>query len=421
MRMAIIGAGNVGATLGERWRAAGHDVVYGLRAGKPGPAGAPTAEVVAAARGAEVVLLAVPWEAAEGVVAEVGAWDGRILIDATNPIGPGFQLAVGRTSSGAERLQQAARGARVVKAFNTVGFEVMAHPRFLAGNAAMFVAGDDGSATTAVAGLARDLGFDAVPLRGLAQARVLEPLAMLWISLSRRPEVGRDFALGLRHRSVPTRGPARRTDEPRSVLVCGAGNIGGNLARAWLAAGHHVRIATRDPASEEVRALTAVGATAVAPPGAAEGADVVVLAVPAAAASEVAKGLGPLTGKVVIDCTNAIGKGFVLDHGPSTSAAEQLASTLPGAHVVKAFNQQGAEVLAAPVFDGLPAVGFLAGDDAGARATASSLVSDAGLRPMDAGPLAAARYLEPLTLVWLAASRALSTRELGFVLLDRRT
>jgi len=421
MRMAIIGAGNVGSTLGERWRAAGHDVVYGVRAGKPGPAGAPTAEVATAARGAEAVLLAVPWQAAEGVVAEVGDWGGRILIDATNPIGPGFQLAVGRTSSGAERLQQAAPGARVVKAFNTVGFEVMANPRFADGNAAMFVAGDDTGATTTVAGLAGELGFAAVALSGLASARALEPLAMLWISLSRRPEVGRHFALGLKRRSVPTRGPERQTDRPRSILVCGAGNIGSNLARAWLAAGHRVRIATRDPAGDELRALTAVGATAVATAGAAEGAEVVVLAVPAAAASELVKSLGSLAGKVVIDCTNAIGRGLVLDHGPATSAAEQLALALPGAHVVKAFNQQGAEVLAAPTFDGLPAVGFFAGDDAGARATTGALVADAGLRPMDAGPLAAARYLEPLTLVWLAGSRALSTRQLGFVLLDRRT
>jgi predicted dinucleotide-binding enzyme len=342
------------------------------------------------------------------------------LVDATNPIGPGFLLAVGRTSSGGERLQEAARGARVVKAFNTVGFEVMADPRFADGNAGMFVAGDDAAATTAVASLARELGFEAVPLAGLAHARALEPVAMLWISLSRRPEVGREFALGIRRRSTRTPKPATRTERPRSVVICGAGKIGGHLARAWLAAGHSVRIATRNRESEEVRALTAAGATAAPTTGAAEAADVVVLAVPAAAAAEVAQGLGTLTGKVIIDCTNGIGKGSVLEHDVATSAAERLAETLPGAHVVKAFNQQGAEVLASPSFGGVPAVGFLAGDDLAARATVAALVADVGLRPMDAGPLAAARYLEPLTLSWIAASRALSTRELGFVLLDRR-
>ena len=137
-------------------------------------------------------------------------------------------------------------------------------------------------------------------------------------------------------------------------------------------------------------------------------------------AAQVLARAGTLEGQLVIDCTNAVAKGMVLEHGLATSAAEQLAARLPGAHVVKAFNQQGAEVLVAPLFDGLPAVGFVAGDDATARASAVALVEDVGLRPVDAGPLAAARLLEPLTLLWLAASRALATRELGFVLLERR-
>lgn len=420
MHIAIIGTGNVGTTLGERWRASGHTIVYGVREGKAGPNGAPAADVRAAVAAAEAVLLAVPWTAAETVVRELGDLGGRILIDATNPIAPGFQLAVGRTSSGAEVVQSAAHGARVVKAFNTVGFEVMANPRFRDGSAAMLVAGDDGAATATVADLARELGFDAVGLGGLVHARALEPLAMLWISLSRRPEMGRQFALGIRRGLSGPPTPAPRTNRARSIVVYGAGNIGGNLARAWLRAGHRVRVAARDLASGDVRALEGAGAEAVPALGAATDADVVVLAVPASAAAAVAKSAGTLAGKVVIDCTNAVGKGLVLDYGVTTSAAEELAAALPGANVVKAFNQQGAETLAAPTFDGAPAVGFIAGDDALARATTAALVADVGLRPVDAGPLAMARYLEPVTLAWLATSRAVGTRELGFVLLDRR-
>jgi predicted dinucleotide-binding enzyme len=421
MRIAVIGAGHVGTALGEAWRRRGHPVVYGVRGGRPGPNGAPAAGLHEAARCAEAVLLAVPWAAAEEVVRELGDLGGRILIDATNPIGPGFQLAVGRTSSGAERLQAAARGARVVKGFNSVGFEVLADPRFAAGSAAMFVAGDDGPATSEVADLARELGFDAVALAGLAAARALEPLAMLGIALSRRPELGRRFALGLRRRSGPGESPPPAPSKaPRTIVIHGAGRIGGNLGRAWLRAGHRVRIAARDPGARDVRALAAAGATVVPAEGAAAGADVVVLAVPAPAAFEVARAAGPLEGQVVVDCTNAIGEGLVLELGVTSSAAEELQARLRGARVVKAFNQQGAETLAAPVFDGVPAVGFVAGDDPGARATAAALVADVGLRPFEAGPLATARTLEPLTLVWLAAARALATRQVGLVLLDRR-
>ena len=416
MKVAIIGAGNVGTALGEGLRAAGHDVIYGVRAKSSGPASARMASPRDAAAGSDVVVLATPWSAAEVVVRDLGDLGGRVLVDAINPIAAGFKPAVGHTTSGAEILQALALNARVVKGFNTVGFEVMRAPRFAHGAAAMFLAGDDAGATATAAALATDLGFEAVPLVGLAHARELEPLAMLWIGLSRSGPWGRDFALGVRRRVGPVTPVKTKASRARDIVVYGAGHLGGALARAWLHAGHRVRVAMRDASAEAVRALVGVGAVAVAPVGGGSGADVVALAVHAAAAADVATHAGPLEGKLVIDCTNAV----VAEHGLATSAVEQLAARLPGAHVVKAFNQQGAEVLVAPVFDGLPAVGFVAGDDATARASAVALVEDVGLRPVDAGPLAAARLLEPLTLLWLATSRALATRELGFVLLERR-
>jgi predicted dinucleotide-binding enzyme len=129
--------------------------------------------------------------------------------------------------------------------------------------------------------------------------------------------------------------------------------------------------------------------------------------------------LGNLEGKVVVDCTNAIGKGFTLVHGHTASSAEEIAKALPGAKVVRSFNQQGAEVLRNPTFGGRPATNFVAGDDAGARSIVRALSNDVGLDSVEAGPLSSARYLEPMTILWVAVSQAIGTREFGLSLLRR--
>lgn len=207
-RIAIIGAGNVGAALGGAWARAGHSVVYGVRQ----PEAADVAAVVAAtghgaeARGigdavadADVVLLAVPSGAQADAVAAAGPLDGKVLVDATNPILPGLAgLSVGHTSSGAEQLAALAPGARVVKAFNTTGAENMAHQpasAFATGPITMFLCGDDAAAKATVAGLVRDAGMDPVDVGPLVRARLLEPLAMLWITLAYAQGLGRAFAL----------------------------------------------------------------------------------------------------------------------------------------------------------------------------------------------------------------------------------
>jgi predicted dinucleotide-binding enzyme len=199
----------------------------------------------------------------------------------------------------------------------------------------------------------------------------------------------------------------------------GTGNIGGALARAWIRAGHAVRVAVRDASAPDVAALVALGAEATPVGGAAEGAEVVALAVPAGTVASILPSLGALDGRVVIDATNPIGPGFTLVHGHTTSGAEQLAARIPGARVVKSFNQQGAELLSAPRFDGVPATNFVAGDDEAARRVVMSLTEDVGLEAMDAGPLSRARLLEPLTFAWIAASRALGTREIGLAIVRR--
>jgi predicted dinucleotide-binding enzyme len=208
MKVAILGAGNVGRTLGTGLAAAGHEILYAVRepdapknaalAGERSRA-LPVRDAVAAA---DVVVLATPWSATEAALASAGDFGGKPLLDATNPIGPGFVLTHGHTDSGGEQVQRWAPSAKVVKAFNTTGLENMADPRYGDARAAMFVCGDDADACAVALRLAGELGFEAVRVGGLDRARVLEPAAVLWISLAMSPANGRNIAFGLLRRGV---------------------------------------------------------------------------------------------------------------------------------------------------------------------------------------------------------------------------
>jgi predicted dinucleotide-binding enzyme len=187
MKITIVGAGNVGGTLGRRWEAAGHQVRY---AGRD--------DIPQAVAGAEVVVLATPWKAMSEVAAQLGGLRGTVLVDATNPIGPGFSLDHGPGGeSGAEWLAKLVPGAPVVKAFNTIGFNVMADPGFPGGAATLCYCGDDDGAKRRVHQLALDLGFEPVDAGPLVQARLLEPFALLWITLAMKQGLGREIAFRL--------------------------------------------------------------------------------------------------------------------------------------------------------------------------------------------------------------------------------
>jgi 8-hydroxy-5-deazaflavin:NADPH oxidoreductase len=134
MKIAVIGTGRIGGTLGQRWQAAGHEVVYGSRAGSgTGPGGAPAMAAGDALTGAEVAVLAVPGRAAGEVVAAHGAaLAGKVVIDAVNRIGE-------RDVNSRAAITAAVSGARYVRAFNTLGWENFADPP--AGAALFFAAG----------------------------------------------------------------------------------------------------------------------------------------------------------------------------------------------------------------------------------------------------------------------------------------
>jgi hypothetical protein len=151
-----------------------------------------------AVRGAEVVVVATPWNAAEEALRSAGPLAGKVVVDCTNPILPGLVgLAVGTSESAAERLAATVPDARLVKAFNTTGSANMASPSYGGQRLTMFLCGDDPAARHTVAELARDLGMDPVDAGALAAARYLEPLAMLWIHLAYQQGFGPDFALQL--------------------------------------------------------------------------------------------------------------------------------------------------------------------------------------------------------------------------------
>ena len=208
MTVSILGAGNVGLALARALLRAGQPVTLGV----PEPARhreavaalGPQATLVdadAAIVAGDVVILAVPYEAALSIAQGRADWQGKVLVDATNPLAPGLAgLTLGTTTSGAEELARLARGARVVKAFNSTGAENMADAAYAGGVPMMPVCGDDAQARQRVMALATLIGFEAVDMGPLMAARYLEPFAMTWIHLAFRQGFGRRFAFGLLRR-----------------------------------------------------------------------------------------------------------------------------------------------------------------------------------------------------------------------------
>lgn len=194
MKIGIIGAGNVGGALGKLWSSGGHEVVFGARdprapelqgllASTGGKARA--ASVKDAASFGEIVVIAVPWPAAEEAIRSAGSLAGKIVVDCMNPLAPDLSgLVIGTTTSAGEQVAKWATGAKVVKAFNTIGAPNFANPRYGDRPATMFICGDDASAKSAVGRLAAELGFEVADAGPLNASRQLEPIAMLWIHLA---------------------------------------------------------------------------------------------------------------------------------------------------------------------------------------------------------------------------------------------
>lgn len=204
MKITVIGTGNVGRTLGSRFAALGHDIVFtaknldsdNMKASLDASEGkAVSAATRDAASGAEIVILATQYVDAHHALKAAGDLDGKIIIDTTNPLKPDLSgLSIGHETSAGEEIQKAFAGARVVKCFNTTGFNIMMSPP---SGAIMLAAGDDAEAKSVVLDLAAALGFRSKDAGPLSQSRLLEPFAMLWISMAYRQGLGRDYAFSI--------------------------------------------------------------------------------------------------------------------------------------------------------------------------------------------------------------------------------
>jgi hypothetical protein len=189
MRLGFIGAGHVGGTLGRLFEAQGHDVRFGVRDPKNGSAGGLPKErlgtVADVAAFADVIFLATPWSGTPNALESAGTLEGKTVVDCTNPMLSDLSgLSIGTTTSAGEEVAKLVPSAKVVKCFNTLGQSNLAHPLFGDQKASMFFCGDDAGAKLIVAELGNQLGFDMVDAGPLTQARWLEAMAMLWVTMA---------------------------------------------------------------------------------------------------------------------------------------------------------------------------------------------------------------------------------------------
>ena len=183
--------------------------------------------------------------------------------------------------------------------------------------------------------------------------------------------------------------------------IIGAGNMGSAFAKRLAAAGHEVIITAQNLSHSEQAASAAGGSVRSVPHGqiAAE-AELLILATPYGGAVEALRGAGDTNGKIVIDITNPLNAEMsALTVGFTSSAAEEIQKAAPGARIVKAFNTVFAQILGGEATNNAKVQVLYAGDDSAAKDSVRSLIESAGFESVDAGPLANARYLEPLGML----------------------
>lgn len=209
MHIAIVGTGRVAQALGRGWADAGHMVT--LLSRDSDSVGAtnilsqmpPTVSIRGLHGGtqhASIIVLAVPYSAVAELLPLLGDLTDKVIIDCTNPIAPGLRSLVDSATSGAQQIAALAPEARVVKGFNTIGYEGMLDAMYRGHAATMLYCGDDLVAKEAMRQLAADLNFEPADAGALSAARHLEAFALLWIYLTTQPNFGRQIAFRLEQR-----------------------------------------------------------------------------------------------------------------------------------------------------------------------------------------------------------------------------
>ena len=200
MRITILGAGNIGLAAGTKWKAKGHDITFGVRDPQSQKAwnainiGPKVTTFQESMTDAEVVLVAIPFGVADEVLKSIDVeWDGKIIIDATNPI----SVSTEPFESAAEAISAWTGSADVVKAFNTTGVGNMTNPEYNGKAIETFICGDEVASKQTVSTLAQDLGFRVVDVGGIENAVMLENLAKLWVTMAYKLGKGPNFAFTL--------------------------------------------------------------------------------------------------------------------------------------------------------------------------------------------------------------------------------
>ncbi len=195
MTLAFIGIGNVGFAIANNLQKKGHQILVAHNGGEASESvrkalgqnpGFIVKPVQQAVDEADVVLLAIPFRANEAALNGI-RFNGKTLVDCTNPVGPGISHGLKSERSGAEVVQELAPDAQVVKAYSIYGFENFADSSFPASNVkpVMLIAGNDTAAKQQVAALNADLGFETLDTGMLAQSLHLEHMTLLWVKMVR--------------------------------------------------------------------------------------------------------------------------------------------------------------------------------------------------------------------------------------------
>lgn len=210
MKIGIIGAGDVGGTLGVRWRQKGHEIMFGVRNRQSQNVqkliqldkNLEFGEIIETVTFGDVIVLAVPWTAIEETIHRAGNLSNKILIDPTNPLTADLKGLALDNSSAAEKISNLAKSTKVVKAFNIIGAKTLNNSIFDSQRADIFICGNDSHSKQVVRELAIDIGFDVVDVGPLANARMLEYLALIWIELAFRQQLGPNIAFKLLRRKA---------------------------------------------------------------------------------------------------------------------------------------------------------------------------------------------------------------------------